>query len=128
MRYNKIVEDTKSAIELVTDFNNALNAGDVDAMMALCTPDIIFENTHPPPDGTRYAGQDAVRAFWLDFFRGSRRARIETERIIAANDHCVMLWTYHWEDWQGKSGHIRGVDVYFIRGGLIAIKLSYVKG
>ena len=39
-----------------------------------------------------------------------------------------MLWRYEWVDPQGQEGHIRGVDVYRLRDGLIAEKLSYVKG
>jgi hypothetical protein len=39
-----------------------------------------------------------------------------------------MLWCYHWVDASGTPGHIRGVDVYTLRDGLIAEKLSYVKG
>jgi hypothetical protein len=39
-----------------------------------------------------------------------------------------MRWTYSWVDPSGTPGHIRGVDVYRVRDGLIAEKLSYVKG
>uniref|UniRef100_UPI0025A22EF2 nuclear transport factor 2 family protein n=1 Tax=Klebsiella pneumoniae TaxID=573 RepID=UPI0025A22EF2 len=80
------------------------------------------------PDGTRYAGQTAVRAFWEEFFRGAPNARIEPEEIFAADDRCVMRWNYRWLDAQGQAGHVRGVDVFRIREGLIAEKLSYVKG
>ena len=115
-------------IRLVRRFNDALNAADVEGMMRMMTPDCVFENTDPPPDGTRYEGQEAVRGFWEEFFRGSSRAQIAIEEIFALNDRCVMLWRYHWVDPQGQEGHIRGVDVYRLRGGLIAEKLSYVKG
>lgn len=117
------------AIEtVVQEFNQALNRRDVDAMMRRMTPDCVFENTYPPPDGTRYEGQAAVRAFWAAFFRSAAETRIETEEIFALGDRCVMRWTYHWRDPQGQTGHVRGVDVYRLRDGLIAEKLSYVKG
>jgi ketosteroid isomerase-like protein len=115
-------------IEIVRQFNAALNAGDLAAMAALMTSDTVFENTYPPPDGTRYAGRAAVRAFWEDFLRSAREPKIEEEEIFAAGERCVMRWTYHWRDAAGAAGHIRGVDVYTLRGGLIAEKLSYVKG
>ena len=38
-----------TAVQLVTRFNDALNAHDVDGMMALMSDDCIFENTYPPP-------------------------------------------------------------------------------
>jgi ketosteroid isomerase-like protein len=115
-------------IETVQRFNDALNAGDLPAMLALLTSDTVFENTHPPPDGTRYAGRAAVGAFWEGFLRSAREQRIEVEEIFAAGERCVMRWIYHWRDAAGAPGHIRGVDVYTVRGGLIAEKLSYVKG
>jgi hypothetical protein len=39
-----------------------------------------------------------------------------------------MRWRYSWVDSDGQPGHIRGVDLYTLRDGLIAEKLSYVKG
>lgn len=117
-----------SDIEAVQRFNDALNARDLDGMMQWLTPDTVFENTYPPPDGARYAGQTAVRAFWEEFFRGAAQARIDIEEIFGAGERCVMRWTYHWTAPDGRAGRIRGVDVYRLRDGLIAEKLSYVKG
>ena len=114
--------------QLIIRFNDALNAQDVDAMMQLMTEDCVFENTDPAPDGRRYEGQPSVRAFWEDFFRTSREPRIEIEEIFALGDRCIMRWTYRWLDEQGTPGHVRGVDIYMVRHGLIAEKLSYVKG
>jgi ketosteroid isomerase-like protein len=119
---------TVDPLSLVIRFNHALNARDLEAMMRSMTDDCVFENTYPPPDGERYEGQAAVRAFWDDFFRSSTEAQIEIEEIFAAADRVVMRWRYQWVEAGGKQGHIRGVDVYAIRGGLIAEKLSYVKG
>ena len=117
-----------SITQLIIRFNEALNAQDIDSMMQLMTEDCIFENTDPAPDGTRYEGQASVRAFWEEFFRASRQPRIEIEEIFAAGDRCVMRWIYSWLDEQGFPGHVRGVDIYKLRDGLIAEKLSYVKG
>lgn len=119
-------------IQIVLRFNEALNAADVDSMMRYLTPDTVFENTDPPPDGARFEGQAAVRAFWQEFFSSSSQAQITVEDIFATGsplgDRCVMLWRYEWIDPQGQTGHIRGVDVYRLQDGLIAEKLSYVKG
>lgn len=117
-----------STIQLVKHFNDALNAHNVDKMMQFMTEDCVFENTYPAPDGTRYEGQPVVRAFWDDFMRTSREPRIQIEEIFALGDRCIMRWTYYWLDAQGRPSHIRGIDVYKVRHGLIAEKLSYVKG
>jgi ketosteroid isomerase-like protein len=111
------------ALAVVERFNAAFNQHDVDATMALMTDDVVFENTFPAPDGERYAGQAAVRTFWERFFAGSPNARFETEEQFAAGDRAVVRWRYSWGD-----GHIRGVDLFRVRGDKIAEKLSYVKG
>lgn len=69
-----------------------------------------------------------VRAFWEEFFRAAPHARLEVKEIFACAGRCVMRWTYRWTDAHGAAGHVRGVDVYRIENGLIAEKLSYVKG
>lgn len=127
-----MIDHPTDPVQIVLRFNNALNAADVDGMMRCMTDDCVFENTDPPPDGERFEGQAAVCAFWKEFFLGSSRAQIIVEDIFALGStqeqRCVMLWRYQWIDAQGKPGHIRGVDVYLVRDGLIAEKLSYVKG
>ena len=117
-----------SATSLLDQFNAAFNRHDVDGMMALMTCDCVFENTDPPPDGTRYVGEAAVRAFWQDFFRASPAAHITIEDLFVCGDHAAQHWVYTWRDPQGVPGHVRGVDVFRFRDGRIAEKLSYVKG
>lgn len=117
-----------ATLAVVRAFNDALNARDLPGMLACLTPDSVFENTYPPPDGSRHAGLAEVRAFWEQFFQGSSSARIEVEEIFACGERGVMRWTYHWQNPRGERGHIRGIDLYTLRGGLIAEKFSYVKG
>ncbi len=128
MTLNNSSSEAEAAIRVVRRFNDALNARDVDGMMRLMTPDCVFQNTDPPPDGDRYQGQAEVRAFWEGFFKSSSQAAIEIEEIFSSGGRCVMRWVYRWTDWNGQAGHIRGVDVYRLERGLIAEKLSYVKG
>ena len=90
------------------------------------TADCVFENTSPAPDGERYAGAEEVGAFWTRFFASTPTARFETEEVFAAGDRVVARWTFHWAG--ASPGHVRGVDVFLVRDGRIAEKLSYVKG
>lgn len=116
-----------SAIAVAGRFNEAFRGRDVDAVMAAMTDDCVFEST-APPDGYRYEGRAAVRAFWEEFFSSSPEAKFETEEIFSAGDRVVVRWVYRWEDAGGDRGHVRGVDVFRVRGGRVAEKLSYVKG
>jgi ketosteroid isomerase-like protein len=115
-------------IAAVQRFNDAFNRHDVPAIMALMTEDCVFENTTPPPDGERFEGQAAVRAVWESLFRDSPHAVITPESFLACGDRCVMRWRYDWIDSRGEPGHVRGVDLFLVRDGRIAEKLSYVKG
>jgi ketosteroid isomerase-like protein len=109
-------------------FNAAFNRHDVDGVMALMSDDCVFENTYPPPDGERFEGAAAVRAFWERFFAGSPQAEFTWEEIIPAGSRCTVRWRYRWRDADGAEGHIRGVDLFRLRDGKVAEKLSYVKG
>jgi ketosteroid isomerase-like protein len=117
----------KETLSVVQRFNEAFNRHDVGAVMAMMTEDCLFDSTRPPPDGERYEGQAAVRRFWESFFSRSSEAHFETEEIFAAGDRCVVRWVYRWVR-DGQPGHVRGVDLFRVRDGKVAEKLSYVKG
>ncbi len=118
----------ESSMRIVLAFNDAFNAHDVPGMMKWMTEDCVFENTDPAPDGTRYAGKEAVTQFWERFFEESPHAHIDIEEIFSLGQRCIMRWRYSWVDSAGQSGHVRGVDVFKERDGLLVEKLSYVKG
>jgi ketosteroid isomerase-like protein len=115
-----MTRDTQATIDA---FNEAFNRHDVDGVMALMTDDCIFENTEPPPDGERHKGQAAVRKFWNEFFTSSPHAKFETEELVVSGDRAVTRWRFDW-----GNGHIRGIDLFKVRDGKVAEKLSYVKG
>lgn len=117
-----------SALSVVEQFNERFNAHDIDGFMALMTDDCVFENTSPPPDGERHEGQEAVRAFWEEFFARNPAAHFTAEDAFATHDRCTVRWRYTWRNEHGEEGHVRGVDLFRIRDGQIAEKLAYVKG
>jgi ketosteroid isomerase-like protein len=112
---------------VVDRFNEAFNRHDVDGVMALMTEDCVFESTYPPPDGERHVGAEAVRGYWTQFFGDSPSAVFHVEDQFFIEDRGVVRWIYHWDSVDGK-GHIRGVDIFRVRDGKVAEKLSYVKG
>jgi ketosteroid isomerase-like protein len=114
--------NTASALDAVARFQKAFDAQDVDAVMAAMTADCVFEDTSPP-DGSRHVGAGAVRAAWSALFAASPGGAFETEETIGAGDRVVVRWRYTWGD-----GHVRGVDVFTVRDGLVAEKRAYVKG
>ena len=117
---------TAATLAAVHRFNGAFNAHDVNAVMAAMTADCVFENTSPPPDGTRYEGQGTVREYWEKFFHNFPDAKFEAEDIFASGDRCTVRWVYR-KTRDGKQWHLRGVDVFRVRDGKVAEKLSYIK-
>jgi ketosteroid isomerase-like protein len=113
--------DPSIALEAVVRFQKAFDARDVDAIMSVMTVDCVFEDTSPP-DGRLHVGTVAVRAAWTTLFAASE-GLFTTEEMFAAGNRVVARWRYDW-----GSGHVRGVDVFTVRDGLVAEKLAYVKG
>ncbi|MBP8973834.1 MAG: nuclear transport factor 2 family protein [Anaerolineae bacterium] len=118
----------ETAIRAVLSFYEAFNRHDVAAMTALLTDDCRFEHFAPAPDGTVYAGKDAIARFWQDFFRESPQAHLDIEKIQGFGMQCIVRWRCQWVDAAGNPRHLRGVDLFQERGGLICEQLSYVKG
>lgn len=112
-----------ATLAAVERFNAAFARCDVDAVMAQMTDDCVFDSTQPAPDGQRFEGQAAVRGFWEEFFAATPSARFASEETLVSADRAVVRWTFHWD-----GGHVRGVDVFRVRDGKVAEKLSYVKG
>jgi ketosteroid isomerase-like protein len=118
---------TTSAVDVVNRFNDAVNKQDAVTVAALLADDTVFENTNPAPDGTRIEGKAAVAAFWTKWFAANAGATFEAEETIVAGNKVTVRWIYR-KLRDGKPWHLRGIDVFTVRDGKIAAKLSYVKG
>ena len=112
----------ESPIEVVAAFGAAWSAHDLDATLALVTDDFVFDATGPAPDGTEHIGRAAARTAWQAIFDDTS-SKFESEETFASGDRVVQRWRYSWD-----GGHVRGVDVFKVRDGRVAEKLSYVKG
>jgi hypothetical protein len=107
--------------DVVNRFNAAWGAHDLAATLALISDDCVFESTSPP-DGQRYVGLAAIRAAWQPIF-DDHASQFTVEDSFSAGAHVVQRWRY---DWDG--GHVRGVDLFTVRNGLVTAKIAYVKG
>ncbi len=114
--------DPREPIEVVTAFGAAWGAHDLEAVLALVSDDCVFDSTGPAPDGMRHVGRDAIRDAWAPIFMDTS-STFEPEETFAAEDRVVQRWTYSW-----TNGHVRGIDLFRVRGGKVTEKFSYVKG
>lgn len=109
-------------LQVVQAFGAAWAEHDLDGALELTTEDCVFDSTDPAPDGTRHVGRAALRGAWKPIF-DDPHTRFEAEETFGAGDRVVQRWRYTW-----PGGHVRGVDVFKLRDGKVAEKLSYVKG
>ncbi len=114
------------AREAVDRFNDAVDRRDVDALRAAITGDCLFESP-TPPDGKRYIGS-AMADVFARVFAIEGEGPFEVEEIFTAGDRAVVRWLHSWDHADGDRGHVRGIDVFRVRDGKVAEKLSYVKG
>jgi ketosteroid isomerase-like protein len=116
-------DDEDRTLDLVRRFNEAFNQHDVEGVMQLMTDDVVFENT----SGGRFEGQVAVRGLLTRAFELMAKGRFAAEGVFAAGDRCLVQWTYTFNSEKPDGGHVRGVDIFRLRQGLVAEKFSYVK-
>jgi ketosteroid isomerase-like protein len=121
------MDGESAALAAVEVLNAAVNRHDAAAVAAAMTDDCVFEST-APPDGVRFVGRADVEAFFRGLFDSAGERSFESEETFAAGDRVVVLWRHRWVDGEGRPGSIRGVDVFRVRDGKVAEKLSYVKG
>jgi uncharacterized protein (TIGR02246 family) len=115
--------DQEVVVDVVARFNEAFNRHDIEAVMGLMTDDVVFENT----SGGRFEGQESVRAVLARAFELMLTSWFETEETIALGDRVVVLWSYAFDKEDPERGDIRGTDIFRVRDGRVAEKLSYVK-
>jgi steroid delta-isomerase-like uncharacterized protein len=125
---------TRTDLETLIDrYNEAWNAHDVDAIMAMHAPDMVFEN-HTA--GERAEGE-AVREHVATIFGSWPDITFETRRLYVRDDLIVQEWTAtatHSRamrrgdlvaEASGKAVRWEGMDIIPVRDGLITRKDVY---
>jgi len=124
-----MTEDRKAAMALLVRFGKAFNSGDVDGILDCVTADFEWRLAQGPdaPDGRIVRGKDQVRLALAERAAAIRHIRFSETEVTITGDRIVGRFraTGEWAD--GKSIDVRGVDVYDLRDGLIAVKDSYWK-
>lgn len=120
-------------LDVIERYNAAWNAHDLDAICALHTPDMVFEN-HTA--GERAVGAD-VRSHISGIFTAWPDLAFATRRLYDGPGHAVCEWTAtatHTQPMRrgdlvaeptGAQLSWEGVDVFTVRDGLIARKDVY---
>jgi len=113
---------------LLDRFAEAWNRHDLDALMSMMTDDCVFQaSAGPEIDGQRSEGQAAVREAFKAVFETFPDAHWANPRHFVAADRGVSEWTFTGTRKDGRRVEVTGCDLFFFRGGKIAVKNSYRK-
>lgn len=84
---------TESEVRALLDSQSeAMRTKDIDRLMSVYSPDIIYFDTVPP---LQYAGAAALRGRflqWFDGWKGSLGMEIRDRKIVASGDIAVAHW------------------------------------
>lgn len=109
-------------------FADAWNRHDIDAIMAFMTEDCVFEaSAGPDVCGTRYAGQESVRAGFAEVWATFPDSQWRNARHFVQGDRGVSEWTFTGTRADGSRVEVHGCDLFTFRDGRIALKNSYRK-
>jgi ketosteroid isomerase-like protein len=118
---------TEATIALITRFENGFQYHpDVDALMADMTNDCVFEHIAPAAASFgRHEGQAAVRAVWESLDEHFPDQKFEIVDLFANGDRAACRWVMTWQLPEGGRATLHGVDIFTVRDGKIAEKLTY---
>lgn len=120
--------DASVTVEMLQAFADAWNRHDVDALMTFMTQDCVFEaSAGSDICGTRYVGQEAVRAAFAEVWAAFPDAHWGGARHFIAGERGVSEWTFTGTRADGARVEVHGCDLFTFRGGKIALKNSYRK-
>jgi ketosteroid isomerase-like protein len=122
---NTTASATEETLAVVRRFENAFSPLDVDALMADMTDDCVFDVAPEAASFGRHQGQAAVRAVWESMTTHFPGFVMEVVDIFAAGDRATCRWIMRWQQPDGSQASLRGADIFTLRNGKIAEKLTY---
>ena len=115
--------------ELLESLLAAFNAHDLDAVMRFFSEDCVLETPRGEhPWGTRFEGQDGVRAGLAERFRGLPDVHYGEDEHWLCGNHGVSRWLLTGTTQDGRRVRVRGCDLLDLApDGRIRRKDSYWK-
>jgi ketosteroid isomerase-like protein len=114
---------------LLRDFGKAFNRGDIDGILACVTEDFEWRLAEGPeaPDGKVVKGKEAVRQALEERDREIAEMRFSETAVTVDGDRVIGTFRATGKTRDGQPIDRRGVDIYRIEDGKIALKDSYWK-
>jgi steroid delta-isomerase-like uncharacterized protein len=132
--------NTRSALDVVSEYTAALMARDEERMKALRTSDFILDWVYADAFEDSPSSAEEAHAFWTSWFQGFPEMDYEVTRTIAAETVVVTQWIFTGTndgplgppafgermEPTGRTIQLRGVSVYDVRDGLIQRETTYL--
>lgn len=118
-----------ATMDLLRRFGKAFNKGDIDGILACVTGDFEWRLASGPdaPDGKVVRGKEAVRRALEERDREIAEMRFSETEVTVADDRVFGSFRATGRTRDGRAIDRRGLDIYRIRDGKIALKDSYWK-
>jgi ketosteroid isomerase-like protein len=87
-------------MEVVERLSSAVNRGDVEGVVSLCSEAIVFFAARSAIQGA-YVGHEGMREFFADTAENFQRFQLSTTELLDLGDQVLVIGTVHV---QGRSG------------------------
>ncbi|HET7246789.1 MAG TPA: nuclear transport factor 2 family protein [Streptosporangiaceae bacterium] len=114
----------ESTATTVRALNDALNARDREATVALFASDGIFR---PGAAGADFEGPEAIADALFGFLGVHRSGQFETVHEVVAGDEAYHEWKWAGVTNEGEAAESHGCDYYLIRDGKVAVRSTFRK-
>ena len=138
--YYQGVENTHSALDLVSQYVAALASGDSERMNALRSQDFVLDFVYSDAFESGPLSEEETEAFWPAWFAGFPEMDFQVTRTISAEKVVVTQWVFtgtnngplaspifeSGRDPTGRTIRFRGVSIYDVQDGLIERETTYM--
>jgi uncharacterized protein (TIGR02246 family) len=114
----------ETAATTVRALNDALNARDREATVALFAPDGVFR---PGAAGASFEGPEAIADALFGFLGAHKSGQFETVHEVFAGDEAYHEWKWAGITNEGEPAESHGCDYYLLRGGKVAVRSTFRK-
>ncbi len=118
---NTTEETTATAVRAL---NDALNARDREATVALFASDSVF---HPGAAGASFKDPEVIADGLFGFLGAHKSGQFETVHEVFAGDEAYHEWKWVGVTNEGEPAESHGCDYYLIRDGKVAVRSTFRK-
>ena len=114
-------------VKVVRVFTEGFNAGDIDAVIACCDPNVEFHSTFAAVGGGVYRGHDGVRKWYLDLQEiWGEELRSDLETLFDVGESMLVFTVLRGRGQQsGVEVELPAAMVVRLRGGLLVNLKGY---